>query len=244
MAKQRLVKIVTKTSNSDDSDQAASSHHEYIAGVDESTDDDGSITYVEDYEINENGDDDGAFFVEYITEEDNQMESNDTNELDGKPLSEYDDIDETTDELYNCNLCGMNFKSITDHIEKYHSGQDVLIDISDEGGTTVKSEKPLELNDYQDNDDESGSLINADNVSMNDGEMIVYGEESLEHDNELMDEATDDDNLVFTETSEVYTYDDATGSLTRTDYTRPKAVANKSNVCINCFSCPEFFSEN
>lgn len=226
--------MVNKSNNSDidDSDQAASSHHEFIAAVDESTDEDGSITYVEDYEINENGDDDGAFFVEYITEDDNQMESNDT-ELDGNQLSEYGDIDETTDELYNCNLCGMNFKSITDHIEKYHSGQDVLIDISDDGGTAVKTEKPLELNDYPDNEDENenGSLNTADNVSMNDGEMIVYGEESLENDNELLDEATDEDNSVFTETSEVYTYDDATGSLTRTTSTKTKAVPNRSNVC-------------
>lgn len=63
MVKQRLVKIVAKNSNGDDNDRAAISHHEYITAAEESTDDDGSITYVEDYEINENGDDDdGAFF--------------------------------------------------------------------------------------------------------------------------------------------------------------------------------------
>lgn len=140
------------------------------------------------------------------------------------------DGDETADDLYNCNLCGMNFKSITEHIEKYHSGQDVLIDISEDGGTMIKSEKPLELDDYQENDDDGGDLLTSDNISINDAEILVYGDDTLEHENEFMDDATDEDNAVFDQTSEVYTYDDATGSLTRATNSKPRTVTNKSTV--------------
>lgn len=236
MSKQRLAKIMAKNSNGDidESDQTSPNHHEYITAVDESTDDDGSITYIDDYEINDNGDEDGAYFVEYVTEDDNLIagESNDP-EFEENQLTEYADTDDTTEELYNCNLCGMNFKSITDHIEKYHSGQDVLIDISEESGTAIKSERALELSDYQDNDDEGSSMITSDNVSTNDGELIVYGEESLENETELMEEMTDDDNQV----NEIYTYDDTTGSLTRATSSRSARTApNKLNVRVATFN--------
>lgn len=246
MAKQRLVKIISASSNDvlDDGDQSTSNHHEYLTTVEaESTDEDASITYLEDYEIADNCDEDGAFFVEYITEDDENLITADANEpdnFDGNQLSEYDEIgeadvdedagggsDDTGDELYNCNLCGMNFKSINDHIENYHSGQDVLIDVSDEGGATVKSEKPLELNDYQ-NDGIAGNLLTVSD-GIGDGELIVYGEESLEHDGELIDEATDDENR-----QEVYTFDGTTCTLTKTICVkpdkRPKNVATKTKI--------------
>lgn len=192
-----------------------STGHQLIATVDESTDEDGSLTYVEDYDLNENGDEEGAFFVEYVTEEDENLitgENADT-EYETNQFNEYADSDEVVDELYNCNLCGMNFKSITEHVEKYHSGQDVLIDISEEGSSVIKAERsadgPLT---FAETEDESGSLITADNINMNDGELIVYGEESLENDddNDLLEEMAYEE-----DESEVYTYDGATGSITR-----------------------------
>lgn len=220
----------------DDGDQTSSDQHEYLAAVDESTDDDGSIAYItENYEITDNADDDdGGFFVEYVTEDDENLiagENNET-EFETNQYAEYTEDDEFTDELYNCNLCGMNFKSITEHVEKYHSGQEVLIDVSEESGSAIKAEKdedPLEL--HENEDESSGSLITgSDNISMNDGEFVVYGDESIENDMELLEELSEDDE------QEVYTYDGATGSLTRAinmkGGKRLKVIANKSNVSV------------
>lgn len=138
----------------------------------------------------------------------------DTNDSEYEVNQQNSEGVEAEDELYNCNLCGMNFKSITEHIEKYHSGQDVLIDISEENSAPIKTEQrpddPLEFDES--NEDENGSLSTTDNINLNDGEFIVFGDESMENENEndILDNFTDDDDQ-----SEVYTYDDTTGSLTR-----------------------------
>lgn len=230
-----MMKIVTRHGNGDIDDQTSSD--QFISAIDESTDDDGSIAYIsENYELPENGDEDGAFFVEYVTEEEENLitgENNDT-DFEANQFAEYAEDDEITDELYNCNLCGMNFKSITEHVEKYHSGQDVLIDISEESGSAIKAERDDPL-DIQENEDEGSSLITgSDNISMNDGELLVYGEESLENDSELLEELTDEDD------QEVYTYDNATGSLTRAVNVkggkRAKVTVNKSNVSYKFYS--------
>lgn len=253
MAKQqRLIKIIAKGTNNSSSSSNnreieeqsdINQHHAYIS-VDESgqtDEDDGgdSITYVEDYEIAGNSDDtDGdAFFVEYVTEEDLAInaatgDSND-GEIDGQPqLVEYDDdgvppdgdADEMAMELYNCSSCGMNFKSVSDHIQKHHPDQDVLIDISDENGATaIKTEKTLDLNDdngdngddeliLNDDEDVDGAFITTDTNELVDGELVVYGgddDESMEE-GEMIDDVLDENN-----DSVVYTYDDTTGQITR-----------------------------
>lgn len=192
------------------------------------------MAYVEDYEINENGEEDGAFFVEYITEEDENLINADTNDSEYEVNQQNSEGVEADDELYNCNLCGMNFKSITEHIEKYHSGQDVLIDISEENSASIKTEQkpddPLEFDES--NEEENGSLSTTDNINLNDGEFIVFGDESMENENEndILDNFTDDDDQ-----SEVYTYDDTTGSLTRATSAKvvkrtTTAVAATANV--------------
>lgn len=170
MAKQRLVKIVAKGNASGINRvlDEQSEHHEYITAVDETganggiatDDDDGgdSITYADDYEIAGNSDDTegDAFFVEYVTEDDDNLtinaasttaaagigsgDSNDS-ELDGQ-MAEYEDDgdgdggggDEMTADLYNCSSCGMNFKSVTEHIQKHHPDQVclLLLDFSDQ----------------------------------------------------------------------------------------------------------------
>lgn len=236
VATKRLVKIMSRHGNGDidDGDQTSSEQHEYLAAVDESTDDDGSIAYItENYEITDNADeDDSAFFVEYVTEDDENLiagESNET-EFEANQYAEYAEDDEYTDELYNCNLCGMNFKSITEHVEKYHSGQEVLIDVSEESGSAIKSERDQDPLGIQENEDEgSGSLITgSDNISMTDGEFVVYGDDTIENDMELLEELSEDDE------QEVYTYDGATGSLTRAINVkggkRIKVAAVKSTV--------------
>ncbi|XP_055313583.1 zinc finger protein 3 homolog isoform X2 [Sitodiplosis mosellana] len=242
-ATKRLVKIMARQGNGDidDGDQTSSDQHEYITTVDESTDDDGSIAYItENYEMTDNtNDDDDAFFVEYVTEEEENPitgENNET-EFEANQYAEYAEDDEMTDELYNCNLCGMNFKSITEHVEKYHSGQDVLIDISEESGSAIKAEQDDDPLDIQENEDEGGSLITG---SDNDGEFVVFGDESIDNDTELLEELSEEDD------QEVYTYDGTTGSLTRAinmkGGKRLKVTANKTNKeTYSCQRCDAVF---
>lgn len=257
---------------------AINHHYEYITTVDESsiattTDDENdggdSIAYVEDYEIAGNGDDeDGdAFFVEYVLEDENNLSaaptaatvSGDSNgsEIDDpqeQQLTEYDDDDDGSDDgggdLFNCDLCGMNFKSINDHMDEYHSGQDYVIDMSEENGaTSIKTEKPLDLNDIDENDqddddnvdDEDGEeteFITADStIRTADDEFTVYDESLEEISDEIIDDVLDDDNGE----PDVYTYDDVTGRVTRTTVAKftssQRTIAtkigsiNKSMVC-------------
>lgn len=186
-------------------------------------------------------------------------DSNDS-EIDGQPqLAEYDDDgddggDEMTMEsieLYTCSSCGLNFKSVPDHIQKHHPGQDVLIDISDENGATaIKTEKTLDLTDddvddvgdvdEEDDDDIStNEFITSHTVGMVDGEFLVYDggdNESLEG-GELIVENDD--------SSVVYTYDNTTGQITRattttvTNATKRTATkidnGNKSTVSVDIF---------
>lgn len=282
MSKQRLVKIVTKGNNTtvnrvldEQSDQ-----HEYIDetggdGDGIATDDDegNSIAYVEDYEIAGNSDDtDGdGFFVEYVTEDDDNLAMNaaaaavsgDSNDsVIESPLVEYEDADadgggDGAVELYNCSSCGMNFKSVTEHIQKHHPNQDVLIDISDENGaTTIKREKTLDLDDDDDDDDDAagddddidndhddgggngdeefdsndvGTFITSNTVGMVDGELIVYGGGSGGDDDSLESELIDD---VLDETGDsvVYTYDDATGQITRATTANSVAKRNTTKI--------------
>lgn len=265
VSKQRLVKIVNKGNNNAINRvlDEQSNQHEYItvddAGGVATDDDEGgdSITYVEDYEIAGNSDDaDGdAFFVEYVTEDDDNLTMNaaaaavsgDSNDSEIDQMAEYEEDDgdggggEMAVELYNCSSCGMNFKSVTEHIQKHHPDQDVLIDISDENGATaIKTEKTLDLNDDEDDvdddeinsngtgdedDDDVGQFITSNEVGMVDGELIVYGggsggdDESLE--GELIDDVLDE-----TDDSVVYTYDDTTGQITRA--TTANSVAKRT----------------
>lgn len=158
---------------------------EYLAVGEDSTDDDGSITYIEDYNVNENGteSEEGGYFVEYVNEGDEGYQLIEENENENDNENEMENGDELAeDELYNCNLCGMNFKSITEHVERYHSDQDVIIDILDEDGTVVKQEGAVE---YQDVDEEN-NLQSEEQDSAE--EMIVYNDESMDEDNSLLDE--------------------------------------------------------
>lgn len=221
LTKKRLVKIETKPNNDDidEVEQTSSDHHEFITGMNEATDDDGSIAYIENIEINENErDDENPYFVEYVTEDDDNIiaddQQNDT-EFETDQFTEYADDDEMNDELYNCNLCGMNFKSITEHVEKYHSGEEVLIDVLEKSGSAIKTEAidPLDRaeNDDAEYDEEDSMITSSDNYSINDGELIVYDRQYLRNDDDIIDELTDEDDQ-----QEVYTYDGTTGSITRT----------------------------
>lgn len=42
-------------------------------------------------------------------------------------------------ELYNCDACGMDFESIDEHVKKYHSHQDVVVDVGEESTKYIAS---------------------------------------------------------------------------------------------------------
>ena len=76
-----------------------------------------STNAAEELSADENG------IEEYLTD-DAQFTSDEQQ----RTVEQNDDDDS---ELYNCNVCGVNFIDIQEHIEKYHSGQDVVLDIGE-----------------------------------------------------------------------------------------------------------------
>lgn len=67
---------------------------------------------------------------------------------------EDEEQEDDSEELYNCNACGMNFASIEEHIEQYHSHQDVILDVADKvADDTVKCEPPEYINDIEEEDE-------------------------------------------------------------------------------------------
>lgn len=99
----------------------------------------------------------------YITENAYQ-ENEDDDDDDGGENQQYVVEDEDLEDLYNCNVCGMNFTSIDDHIQRYHSNQDVILDVADANevtsmSSTVKCEPPEYINDIEEDD---GMLVGED----------------------------------------------------------------------------------
>lgn len=220
-ASKRMVIMKATTSDNEDQSVLQECDGEYI-----STDDAGSpITYFEEYTGHENGSEseDGAYFVEYV-DDDYQMigeinDSENENPIESNNLENQttDETDEQVDE-YNCNLCGMNFESINDHVEQYHPGQDIIVDILDGNGTVVvKQERPLETQES-----EEDGVSETDPM---DDELIVYGEEGMEEmDNSSIDE------YVGEKGSDTYTLDNATGPIINASSTRSDRKTTKTDV--------------
>lgn len=178
------------------------------------------------FEVETQGDDD---YTEYIGPDD--------------PLEE---------ELYNCNLCGIDFKSITEHIEKYHSGEDVLIDVIDKNDTAIvkteKSDTAYSEVREESIDSEGGNYTTDDNnIDIGENQMMaVYGDDPLDENDEFLEDFVDDD----TDSTEIYRYNESTGALTKTTNAsisstvtrRPQtnlSTAKANNVRLVCKS---FFS--
>lgn len=99
---------------------------------------DEDAVYIMENAYQENDDDD-CENQQYIVEEE-EME---------QPEEEEEDIED----MYNCNVCGMNFASIDEHIEQYHSNQEVILDVAEAIDTTqqaVKCEPSEHINDEDD----------------------------------------------------------------------------------------------
>lgn len=105
----------------------------------------------------------------YIMDDASQETEEDENQQYIVEEEDMEQQEEDIDDLYNCNVCGMNFTSIDDHIQKYHSDQDVILDVADANETTsmVKCEPPEYINDIDEDDDDS-DVIDGDN------EQIVF----------------------------------------------------------------------
>lgn len=190
-----------------------------------STDDAGSaITYIEEYTANENGSEseDGGYFVEYVDDdyqmvgETNDSENENPHESHNLDHQTTNETDEQIDE-YNCNLCGMNFASINDHVEQYHPDQDIIVDILDGNETVmVKQERPLETHESEEDC--------ASDTDPLDDELIVYGEEGMETDNTSIDEYVDEKG------AEDYALDDATDPILNSPSIQSNRKITKANV--------------
>lgn len=219
---------VTKRGGSNiiETDTTTNDQYEFISSVEEPAEDEGnSIAYVN---INEIHEEDGDYFIEYVNEDDGNIISTDNNETEyeAEQYTEYTEDDDTNEELYNCNLCGMNFNSIEEHVQQYHAEEEVFVNI-DDNDSVIKSELILESTENE--DEGEGSLITADNTSNTDGELITYGDESIENENDILDEMTDDE----TSQPEIYTFDRVTGAITKATNvkgTKETKTANKTNV--------------
>lgn len=84
-------------------------------------------------------DDDG---IADIIVSDHENEEQDVFIDEDESLAEYvyEPIESNDDEevvMYNCDACNMDFESVDDHMEKYHSNQDVVVDIDESDGQNI-----------------------------------------------------------------------------------------------------------
>lgn len=211
----KATRIKQSNTDTDENESVSDQNGELITAMDESDDEEGSVTYIEDYEMTENDDPDGdTYFVEYVNDVDDDgnliAEQNDIDYV-SENHEEVNDFTESNDDIYNCNLCGMNFKDVKDHIEKYHADQEFVIEM-DEMNSSIKLEKNTNSIEYDENEieDENTFIGGNDDVNLHESEMIIYSDEQLENENSFLNTYSDDDT-----NTEVYTYDNTTESLTK-----------------------------
>ncbi|KAI5642098.1 hypothetical protein NE865_05790 [Phthorimaea operculella] len=70
--------------------------------------------------------------ISLTTIQDMKMESVDQEMQDPlmsqEPEPEPQEVEETHEEIYSCNTCGVSFTSVLDHIQNYHNDQDVVVE--------------------------------------------------------------------------------------------------------------------
>lgn len=98
---------------------------ENYQNTDEDEYEEDELAGIEEYAIiqEQNVDENSMLVEEYLTD-DAQVENDIIEQL---QYSEEEAISQ--DAFYNCNVCGLDFHSIDEHIADYHSGQDVILDI-------------------------------------------------------------------------------------------------------------------
>lgn len=173
-----------------------------INGYDEELDDNNTIAYIEeDYELADIEDNDGnTYLVEYVNEEPDtsgeiQMIDMDENLADDDVNAEYTDLlddmiecSDTTNEIYNCNLCGMNFKNVNEHVEKYHSNEDVVIEMEDYDTELKPDQLLIDAQEFDQSDNDQISMLPDDDlefrstiIQMDEDGSILEGTSDIEN---------------------------------------------------------------
>lgn len=135
-----------------------------------SLDTDDDTIYIMERIYSENEDDDNRHYIV----EDSELEPQEEDE---------------GDELYNCNACGMNFASIDDHLERYHSNQDVILDVADTtdplSSSNVKCEPPEYINDVCDEEDAEELDEDVDDDVDDANEQLVFADMGADAGNQV-----------------------------------------------------------
>lgn len=112
---------------------------------------------------------DDKLVEEYLTEEIEVIDDDLNIALETDPLDDVENI--ATEDIYSCNVCGIEFSSVQQHIDEFHSEQEVVLDVGDStDGFVLKQEQTFEIQDIS-----MANIIDEDieenNVSM---EQIEY----------------------------------------------------------------------
>lgn len=185
----RLIKAAVKQQTARIDDEVDGQNNTYSETVD-------ADTYIEeDYLVDADDSDGNTYLIEYVNDEDG-IDEDLANELATNGLVEEmaEDNDTTSDE-YSCNHCGMHFKNVDEHIQKYHSNDEVVIDM-EEYSSDVKAEgTSIDSTDF-DIDTDANILPDNDETEYQSGVL------EIEDDNNIIESTSDMENC------DVYEYDE------------------------------------
>lgn len=106
---------------------------------------------------------------EYLTEEIETADDEIHMVFDPDPLNEVEIA--PAEDVYSCNVCGIEFSSVQQHIDEYHSEQEVVLDVGDDGGGVVlKQEQDLDIQDG------GGGMGNTDEDTEEEGLQLLKQE--------------------------------------------------------------------
>lgn len=83
---------------------------------------------------------------EYLTEEIETADDDINLVFESDPLNEVVET-VSVEDVYSCNVCGIEFSSVQQHIDEYHSEQEVVLDVGEDGGGVVLKQEAIEIQD-------------------------------------------------------------------------------------------------
>lgn len=182
---------------------------------------------IEQYAVmQEQDEDDGSMLVEEYLADDLQ-----TDQMNGDELPYlYENEDGSTnseDTLYNCNVCGMDFQSIDEHIANYHSGQDVIVDVSpDENEASVvqqiKNEPEFSVEEQNTNDSVEYEVTEAIEEELEDP--LEYDPEEQDYYPKLVTTKQNATNRIRKRPSSELVYDIRMAKVCRKDFVKTETV--------------------
>lgn len=51
-------------------------------------------------------------------------------------ITQDNEVEESQEEIYSCNTCGVSFTSVLEHIQNYHNDQEVVVEVKPADNTT------------------------------------------------------------------------------------------------------------